>query len=69
MYYNSSVGFFWSKGDDGIMKTMTIGKKAIAAVLACIIALSCLAACGNAQTTVRQRTENTNRGTGFHSTF
>ncbi len=51
------------------MKKIISNNRIIAAVLAAAIALSCLAGCGQAKTSVVQRKVDTNRGTGFHSTF
>ena len=50
------------------MKKTVKANKIVAVVLAALIALSCLAACGNAQATVVQRT-NSQRGTGFHQSY
>ncbi len=55
MYYN------------GLMKNIISKNRIIAAVLAAAIALSCMAACGKATTSVVQRKVESNRGTTIHS--
>ena len=51
------------------MKRALRSNRIIAVVLAAVITVCSLAACGNAKTTVVNRKVETNRGTGFHSTL
>ena len=48
---------------------MTLSKKLIAAALAVIMALTCLAACGNSAASVVNRNPDSNRGTAIHNGF
>ena len=52
------------KGD----KKMTLTKKIVAVVLAAVLALSCLAACGTTASVVN-RNPDSNRGTSIHNGF
>ena len=49
------------------MKKLAINNRILAALLAAVLALSCLAACGNTAASVVKRSEGSNRGTGFHT--
>ncbi|MBQ9825762.1 MAG: hypothetical protein IJM61_01100 [Firmicutes bacterium] len=47
---------------------MTLTKKIVAVVLAAVLALSCLAACGTTASVVN-RNPDSNRGTSIHNGF
>jgi hypothetical protein len=62
---NCKLGFpVFMKGD----KKMTLTKKIVAVVLAAVLALSCLAACGTTASVVNRNPES-NRGTSIHNGF
>ena len=51
------------------MKKFIANNRILAAVLAAALMLASLGACTNAKASIVQRKVETNRGTGFHSTF
>ena len=53
----------------GTEMKMTLSKRLIAAVLAAVMALACLAACSNSAASVVNRNPDSKRGTTIHNGF